>query len=100
MDGPEERGPHRREGRGRGDVRAWCMRKMGGTLDWSVRAFGLSELRADPGRQGGEVMCGGRVLKSLTYNYQTWLRASAEGGFGPLRPRASAALPAAKIMRE
>ena len=56
MSGPEERGPHRGGGRGRDEVRAWCVKKTGGTLGWPVRDFGVTELRAEPAgaRRGGD----------------------------------------------
>ena len=67
------------------------MKKTGGTLDWlGCRAFGVEELRAEPGRQGRKEMYDNCVLKSLNYNNQTGLRAS-RGDFlptarcGPLR---------------
>ena len=79
------------------------MKKTGGTLDWPGNgALSVRELRAEPGRQGGEVMDGVRGLNSPHYNYQTGLRASV-GDFlptarcGPLRPRVSAALPETKL---
>ena len=48
------------------------------------------------GGQGGEVMRDVNVLKSLHYNNQAGLRASRGGRVGPLRPRASAAMPEQK----
>ena len=87
--GPEERGPHRRGGRGRDEVRAWWMKKTGGTLDWlGCRAFGVEELRAEPGRQGRKEMSDNFVLKSLNYNNQTGLRASCGEG-RPVAARSS-----------
>ena len=79
--GPTCGRPHRRGGRGHGEGRAWWVTKTGGTSGWlGCRAFGVEELRAEPAGQGGEVMRVTAALKSLSYNNQSGLRASAGGG--------------------
>ena len=65
------------------------MTETGGTSDWlGCRAFGLTEPRAEPGRQSERVLGGSWVPKSLNDNNQAGLRAS----WGEGRPVAASCL--------